>query len=104
MRLVVDRTGQCAGRGGHRVQPGAVLDTWSSRPDKFAEIPTEFIGVACEGAPDVTVVAGPHQDASGVLQLMRNLGHQIFLVAADAPPPVVEVRLTGGGVIAGLSA
>ena len=84
------------------VLPGTALAAWSNRPDTFAEILTDFIGVASDGAPDVTVIAGPYKDASGVLPLMQSLGHQVVFIGANEAPPVVEVRLSNGEVVTGM--
>ncbi len=83
--------------------PGATLDLWN-RSEALAEIFHRFGDVGCHGSPDVTVLCGKHGDAPAVLQLLQSLGHQVFEVAADAAPPVVEVKLSSGKVVAVVNA
>jgi hypothetical protein len=83
--------------------PGAALDAWHASA-KFVEIVTAFTDVGCQGSPDVSVFAGPHGEVPAIVHLLGSMGHQIFEVAADAEPPVLEVRLGTGQIIAGINA
>jgi hypothetical protein len=83
--------------------PGAAIDAWNAKGN-FVEVITAWSdGGGCKGQT-CTMICGTAGHTAAFAFALRSMGHQLFVGEVADPAPILEVALSGGKMIAGISA